>query len=230
MTADRPSPLTRVLLAAALTALAAVPVAAQAPPVAPDTHDQAMARLLASREAAVAGAAPWMYGLGLDLRARRLNDIVTVRVEEAISASGSADASLGKSSGSSVAVPSFFGLETKLPSIVDPSNLASSQAETTFKGGGTTTRASVLSAIISARVAAVLPNGDLMIEGVREIAINGDRQMVVLTGIARVVDIGPANVISSTALGQLQIRYFGNGLTKTSLSPGWLVRLLNRIF
>jgi flagellar L-ring protein precursor FlgH len=83
---------------------------------------------------------------------------------------------------------------------------------------------------MTARVAEVLPNGDLLIEGVREIEVNGDRQIVVLTGIARVVDIGPANVVSSMSLGQLRINYYGKGLTRNSLSPGWLIRLLNKIF
>jgi len=76
----------------------------------------------------------------------------------------------------------------------------------------------------------VLPNGDLVVEGVREIEINGDRQIVVLTGVARTADVGPGNVVLSTTLGQLQIKYFGRGLIKDSLAPGFLIRLLNKIF
>jgi len=87
-----------------------------------------------------------------------------------------------------------------------------------------------LSAVITARVAEVLPNGDLVLEGVREVEINGDRQVVVLTGIARVADVGPGNVLPSPAIGQLRIRYFGKGLIKDNLSPGWLVKILNKIF
>ena len=66
---------------------------------------------------------------------------------------------------------------------------------------------------MTVRVAEVLPNGDLVLEGVREIDINGDRQMVVLTGVVRPADVMPANVdASSTQIGQLSIRYFGRGL------------------
>jgi len=83
---------------------------------------------------------------------------------------------------------------------------------------------------VTGRVAEVLPNGDLFIESVREIDINGDRQVVVLTGVARVADISPGNAVLSTSLGELKIRYFGRGLMKDSLSPGWLIRMLNRIF
>jgi flagellar basal body L-ring protein FlgH len=34
----------------------------------------------------------------------------------------------------------------------------------------------------------------------------------------------------STKIGQLRIRYFGKGLIKDNLSPGWLVRIVNKIF
>jgi flagellar L-ring protein precursor FlgH len=54
--------------------------------------------------------------------------------------------------------------------------------------------------------------------------------MLVLTGVVRAADIGPGNVIASTAVGQMRIRYFGRGLIKDNLSPGWLVRALNKIF
>jgi flagellar L-ring protein precursor FlgH len=83
---------------------------------------------------------------------------------------------------------------------------------------------------MTARVTEVLPNGDLVLEGVREIDINGDRQMIVLTGVVRQADIGPGNVVPSTAVGQMRIRYFGRGLIKDNLSPGWLVRVFNKIF
>ena len=121
-------------------------------------------------------------------------------------------------------------MESKLPGFIDPTNLASTMSSTGFKGAGTTTRAGELTATITGRVSEVMPNGDLFIESVREIEINGDRQVVVMTGVARVADISPANVVMSTSLGQLQIRYFGRGLMKDSLSPGWLIRVLNKIF
>ena len=34
----------------------------------------------------------------------------------------------------------------------------------------------------------------------------------------------------STEIGQLRIRYFGRGLMKDNLKPGWLIRALNKVF
>jgi flagellar L-ring protein precursor FlgH len=161
----------------------------------------------------------WISGLSLDRRARRVNDLVTIRVVESISASGTADSNLSKDSKAALSVPNFFGLESKLPSSIDPSNLVNAASNTKFTGGGATNRAGELTAVVTARVAEVLPSGDLVLEGAREIAINGDRQMIV-----------PNNTVLSTQIGQLSVRYFGNGLIKDSLKPGFLVRFLNKIF
>jgi flagellar L-ring protein FlgH len=172
----------------------------------------------------------WMVGLGLDPRARHVNDLVTIQVIEKIEASGTADAQLNKNSSGSASVSKLFGVETKLPSMVDPTNLVAAATDTKFKGGGVTSRTGDLTAMLTARVIEILPNGDLVLEGAREIEINGDRQMVVLTGVVRQSDIGKNNVVLSPAIGQLRIRYFGRGLMKDNLKPGFLVRLLNRIF
>ena len=224
----------RLTMMAAAWLLMAAPVFAQknSKPPAVD-YDTAFAQyLLAGRvaPAPVTADSMWMSSLFGDVRARRVNDLVTVNVIESVSAQGSADSTLDKKSSASASVPNLFGLESKFPGFLDPSALATLGAGTTFKGAGQTTRAGSLSAVITARVSEVLPNGDLGIEGIREIDINGDRQMLVLTGVVRAADVGPGNVVPSTAVGQMRIRYFGQGLIKDNLSPGWLVRVLNKVF
>ena len=186
------------------------------------------ARLVESRNQGSSTA--WMAGLMGDFRARHVNDLVTVRVIESIAAAGTADSSLSKSSAGSASVDKLFGLESKLPTLIDPTDLVGTSSDTKFAGGGTTTRSGELTATMTARVAEVLPNGDLVLEGAREIDINGDRQIVVLTGVVRPSDVTPANTVLSTQIGQLSIRYFGRGLIRDNLKPGWLIRILNKIF
>jgi flagellar L-ring protein precursor FlgH len=205
---------------------------AQKPAKPSDNYDVLFQQYLAAaRQAPAPGPESlWMAGLFGDLRARRLNDLLTINVIEVISAQGSADSSLDKNSKATVGVTSFFGAEKAIPSALNPANLASFGTDTTFKGGGSTTRSGTLTAIMTARVAEVFPNGDLGIEGVREIDINGDRQIIVVTGVVRAVDVRSGNVVPSTRIGQMRIRYFGRGLIKDNLNPGWLVRALNKIF
>lgn len=172
----------------------------------------------------------WMSDLALDVRARRVNDIVTVRVIERISGSGAADSAVSQSGAGLASLSNFFGLENQFPNSIDPTNLVNTLSQTDFEGGGATNRSGTLNATVTTRVSEVLPNGDLVLEGVREVVVNGDRQMVLLTGIVRQEDIGPNNVVLSPAIGQLRIQYFGEGLMKDSLEPGWLTKILNKIF
>jgi flagellar L-ring protein FlgH len=197
-----------------------------------DNYDEVFEAYLTTARTLPAASAPtpWMATLFSDLRARNVNDLVTVQVIENINASGSADAALDKNSNGNIGVRSIFGSDAKFADWFDPTALARWSASTEFQGSGATTRSGALSAVVTARVTEVLPNGDLVLEGVREIEINGDRQIVVLTGVVRPSDISRGNVVPSTAVGQMRIRYFGRGLIKDNLTPGWLVRIFNKIF
>jgi flagellar L-ring protein precursor FlgH len=203
-----------------------------AKPAAADNYDDQFARFLKDSRSTVArpvDAWGWMTNLSLDPRARRVNDLITIHVIESIAASGTSDAALAKTTDSKAGIGTLAGLEKKL-SAIDPANLVGFKTDTNFKGSGTTNRTGDLTANLTARVSDVLPNGDLVVEGVREIEINGDRQIVVLSGVVRVADIAPGNMVLSTSIGQLRIRYFGRGLMKDNMNPGWLVRVLNKIF
>ena len=199
-----------------------------------DSYDQLYQHYLEAARATdgrgSAASIGWMSSLMGDSRARNVNDLVTVRVIENISAAGTADSSLKKDGSGKAAVTKMFGVESLLPAKIDPTSLVGLGTTTSFAGSGTTTRSGTLTAVMTARVAEVLPNGDLVLEGAREIDINGDRQMVVLTGVVRPADLTADNTVLSTQVGQLGIRYFGRGLMKDNLKPGWLIRAINMIF
>lgn len=203
---------------ALLLCLAATTAAAQGM-----SYDEAYARFLTSaRNADTGGRALWMTDLTSDLRARYVNDLVTIRVVESLSATGSANSSVDKNGSASVSFPGRIGTEL--------GRLLPFDTTTGFNGSGGTTRTTELFATLTARVTEVLPSGDMVVEGVREVDINGDRSLVVLTGVVRAADIQPGNVVLSTQVGQLRIRSLSAGLMKDSLTPGWLVRILNKIF
>jgi flagellar L-ring protein precursor FlgH len=224
----------RVTTLAALLSLLAAPTAGQAQTGhgSSDNYDRVFAQYLATARSVPAAPSQnsWMSSLFADVRARSVNDLVTVHVIENVVASGAADSTLDKDSDANIGTGRLFGIDPKFADWFDPTALARYSASTGFKGSGATTRSGTLSAVVTARVSEVLPNGDLVLEGVREIDINGDRQIIVLTGVIRTADVGPGNVVPSTAVGHMRIRYFGRGLIKDNLTPGWLVRILNKIF
>ena len=170
-------------------------------------------------------ASRWVDSLMADPRAHAVNDLLTVNVVESVNASGTADSSVNKDGSSNAAIGTLFG--KKVPGL---SPIVDSSSTTKFKGGGSTNRADQLTGTLTVRVAEVLPNGNLVLEGAREVQINGERQLFVLTGIVRAVDVGPNNVVVSTAIAQLHVQYVGSGLLKDSLKPGVISRLLNKLF
>jgi len=188
-----------------------------------NTYEELFTKYLDQARTTPASPSSWMAGLMGDPRARHVNDLVTIKVVESLTATGAADANVAKSSKSDVGLPAS-------PVATALSKVLPASSDTKFTGSGGTTRAGTMSAIVTGRVTEVLPNGDMVIEGVREIQVNADRQVVVLTGVIRAVDVLPGNIVSSASIGQLRIQCLGKGLIKDSLTPGWLVRFLNKVF
>jgi flagellar L-ring protein precursor FlgH len=110
------------------------------------------------------------------------------------------------------------------------SNAVDATSNTTFKGAGSTSRATTLSTTVTARVKGVLPNGYLLIEGVRGLRLNNENQTVYLTGIVRPEDINAKNLISSGSIAQLEVRVQGRGVVSQPQRPGLLFRILNGVF
>jgi len=99
-----------------------------------------------------------------------------------------------------------------------------------FRGGGSTTRGGSLNARMTAQVVDVLPNGVLRIEGRQTIIVNGEEQVIVVSGLVRPQDIKPDNTVLSTFVADATITYQGTGPIGDKQQPGLLTRLLNWLF
>jgi len=164
-----------------------------------------------------------------DLKARRLNDIVTIRVLESTVAESTANSDTTRKVSTALSVPNFFGVEAHNPN-VPLSKLVTANSDMQFAGDGTTKRSGSVSAFMSARVKEVLPNGDLVIEAIKEVKVNNERQMLRLFGVVRPRDIGPDNVVVSAAIANLMVQIDGRGLLTDNLKPGWLFRVLTKVW
>ena len=114
--------------------------AASKPAAATDNYDELYARYLqAARDDDAPARRPGHLvddRPATDLRARRVNDLVTIRVVESITATGTADSSLDKASNGSASVTEAVRARRKLPGVVDPTTLVGASASTKFKGSG----------------------------------------------------------------------------------------------
>ena len=154
-------------------------------------------------------------------KAHRVGDVVTIIITEQTRADASsevetkakADMGGGPGLGFLQAFGSF-GLGT----------------ENNHKGDGTTSRSGNLSGEISVTITEVLPNGNYRLVGARSVDINGDRQLIEISGVCRPRDIMPDNTILSTFIADAQISYSGTGMLDDAAQPGLLTRIVNWLF
>jgi flagellar L-ring protein precursor FlgH len=179
----------------------------------------------------------------IDTKARKIGDIVTVKISESSKATNSADTKTGRTSSLEAGIDTLFGVEDwyedevltrisrKLPRpnpFGNPSVKGSMSSD--FDGSGSTSRRGDLDAFITCRVTQVLPNGNLRIVGSREVLVNHETQLIILSGVIRPRDIADDNIILSTFVSDAKIAYSGSGIVDDRQRPGWLANLLNSIW
>jgi flagellar L-ring protein precursor FlgH len=84
-----------------------------------------------------------------------------------------------------------------------------------------------LTGTIAAQVVEVFPNGDLRIQGNREVTVNSETQTMTIRGIVRRIDLDTANTVLSTAVADAVISYTGLGVVDDVQRPGWATRIFN---
>jgi flagellar L-ring protein precursor FlgH len=96
-----------------------------------------------------------------------------------------------------------------------------------LQGQGETSRESLLTTTLSARVTHVLPNGNLVLEGTKDVMVNSERQIVTIRGVIRWNDLSPLNRVSSDRLTNLEVHVQGKGVVGDAIRrPNFLYRLL----
>ena len=159
-----------------------------------------------------------------DLRAFQVDDVVTIVVSDRASAISRGATASARESSASASVPTLFG---QLPSATALPNLMNGGGKQKLDGQGETSRESSLSTTLSARVVHVLPNGNLVLEGTKQISVNSERQVVRVRGVARWNDIAPGNSIPSDRLALLEVSIDGRGVVHDAIRrPNFLFRIL----
>jgi flagellar L-ring protein precursor FlgH len=159
-----------------------------------------------------------------DLRAARVDDIVTIVVAENASAVASGITNTQRKSSAQNQITSLAG-----PVVVGSrfGNLLGVTNNQQLQGQGQTSRTMTLSTTITARVVDVTPNGTLVVEGTKDIAVNSEKQSIMVRGMVRPADLTPANTVSSNQVANLQIRINGKGVVGDAIKrPFFLYRIL----
>jgi flagellar L-ring protein precursor FlgH len=162
-----------------------------------------------------------------DPKARNVGDVLTVLIQENASATNNTATSTNKSNETSISstVPGAGNLLKFIPL-----HSLESDFENRFQGRASTSRSARITARMTVLVAEKKSNGDLVVEGVRVLKINGEREAIALTGVVSPASIGRDNTVLSSSIADLQVEYTGKGTSTQGSRPGIIVRLVNWVF
>jgi flagellar L-ring protein FlgH len=156
-------------------------------------------------------------------RAARVGDVLTIMLVERTSASKSNSANSARNGSVGLTPPATGPL-----SLINPTDI-NMGGDQSFKGKGDAAQSNALSGEVSVTVAAVYPNGTMLVRGEKRMTLNrGDEQMQ-FSGIVRATDINADNRVLSTRVADAKIRYTGKGEIARSSQQGWLQRFFSRI-
>jgi len=159
-----------------------------------------------------------------DLRASRVDDLVTILVAERASAASKGATNTSRKADAKASVGALLGPTRAGGALADLAGLGS---ESQLQAQGATSRESVLTTTLAARVTHVLPNGYLVVEGVKDMQVNAERQLISVRGVVRPADLSPGNLVRSDRLAQLEVRINGKGVVGDAIRrPMFLYRLL----
>lgn len=173
-----------------------------------------------------------------DSRARRVGDIVVVKLVENTKAQSKAETSADKQSGNNYQVNALLGQSKYgfLPFVnIGPQTSIGSPGLQTVSNSdleatGKTKRENYVTTSLAARVLRVLPGGLLQIEGAREIRVNDETEYMVVRGMVRSRDVDADNSVYSTQIADASIEYYGKGVLADKQKPGWFTRLMDNIW
>jgi flagellar L-ring protein precursor FlgH len=165
--------------------------------------------------------------LATDYKAAKLGDVVTINVIEDTSASASGTVKAQRSFQANSGISGFFGHLGPTSGLQTLYDVNSKRA---LNGQGQTASSSTLTTNLTGTVVAVLPNGYLVVQAVRILKFDNQRQHVTVRGIVRPGDLQPDNSVSSTAVADLEVDIEGKGVISDSVrQPNVVVRTLMKI-
>ena len=158
-----------------------------------------------------------------DRRGRQIGDTLIVTINENTSASKKSSTDASRNSSSTLSVSPF----AKLPSLGLGGLSAGGSNATKFAGAGDAAATNAFTGTISVTVIEVLDNGNLVVSGEKQIAVNQGTEYIRVSGVVNPDTIVGNNTVSSTQLADARLEYKANGFIDEAQHMGWLQRFFN---
>ncbi len=164
-----------------------------------------------------------------DVRARNVGDTLTINVLE--STAGSRSTSGGSTMANSIAsgTPSVTAGTTALSTMLKPITMTgsnSNKAATTGSGAASQT----LTGTITVTVIEVLGNGNLLVSGEKQVALNNNNDFIRFSGVVNPVYISNMNTVQSTQVADAHLEYKNAGEMNAVINDAQSLGFLGRFF
>ena len=171
-----------------------------------------------------------------DYKASRVGDVVTIILDQKLTGSTNANTDTSRDSSLKAGLDSSFTGFGKTASAYKAG--VDTSLGTSHKGKGATDRSGALTGTITSRVVKVLPDGNLVVAGSREIMVNDETNFLSLSGIIQPRDIRYKKdkngiwgyEIESSRISDAKFVYSGTGVLAQRQRPGWLSNFVNVIW
>ncbi|NBC49189.1 MAG: flagellar basal body L-ring protein FlgH [Gammaproteobacteria bacterium] len=158
-----------------------------------------------------------------DRRPRMPGDILTIVLEEEVSATKNAESNANRQGSASLDLAELPPFITERISELEDLGFDVSGAND-FSGGGDSRASNTFDGTITVTVVEVLPNGNLRVRGEKHIAINQGAEFIRFSGVVNPRTITGENTVASTAVADARIEYVGDGYINEAQHMGWLQR------
>ncbi|GAA0562641.1 flagellar basal body L-ring protein FlgH [Halomonas salifodinae] len=159
-----------------------------------------------------------------DRRPRVVGDILTIVLDEEVSASKNARTNADRNGSASLELDTLpDALETLAEYGFDLSGASD------FEGGGGSQANNSFTGTITVSVLEVMNNGNLRVRGEKQIAINQGTEFIRFSGVVNPRTITAQNSVPSTQVADARIEYVGDGYINEAQHMGWLQRFFLNI-
>lgn len=179
---------------------------------------------LAAHNGAIFQAGKNDHPLFEDRRARNVGDVLTIIISETTTASQSSSKSASHAGSIAVATPTITG-GSSAATLLNPFGITgSTSGSLADKNAGVGNNA--FTGTITVTVIEVLGNGNLLVGGEKQVAINQASEYVRFSGVINPITISGSNSVQSTQVADVHVEYKG----ATHIDPSTITSMLGRVF
>jgi flagellar L-ring protein precursor FlgH len=152
-------------------------------------------------------------------RSFQVGDVITVLLNESSQATRTQNGSVSRESSNTMAPAGLQKFGTNLGGLMGGINMLGGSVSN--KGTGAADQQASLTGSVAVAVVEVMPNGNLVLRGEKQLALTEGSEIIQVAGIIRPDDVSPSNTVQSKRLANAQIAYRGTGDLANATRAGW---------